>query len=112
MRLMRKHAAQLQKDGFYFLLPRAHKYVEQLIDEFFREADPGLRCWLLELLAPRDTRARCKGKPSPGFREGCFPPLLPSIESTLPPCVQQKGNPHDEATRRLSQTMTPPHGLQ
>lgn len=51
MRLMRKHDAQLQEDGFHFLLPRVHEYVAQLIDEFSHEADPGLRCWLLELLA-------------------------------------------------------------
>lgn len=29
----------------------AHEHVGQLIDEFSHEADPGLRCWLLELLA-------------------------------------------------------------
>jgi len=51
MRLMRKHDAQLQEDGFHFLLPHAHEYVAQLIDEFSHEADPGLRYWLLELLA-------------------------------------------------------------
>src|SRR5258708_36673750 len=51
MRLMRKHDAQLQEDGFHLLLPHAHEYVAQLIDEFSHETDPGLRCWLLELLA-------------------------------------------------------------
>ncbi len=45
--------AQLQEDRFYFLLPRAYEYVEQLIDEFSHETDPGLRYWLLELLAHR-----------------------------------------------------------
>src|SRR5947209_2017528 len=46
------------------------------------------------------------------FREGCSQLLSPSIESTPPPCAQQKERPHDEATRRLSQTTTPLHGLQ
>lgn len=58
MRLMRKRNAQLQEDGFHFLLPHAHEYVAQLIDEFSHEADQGLRCWLLELLAEaRDPNA-------------------------------------------------------
>jgi len=51
MRLMRKHDPQLQEDGFHFLLPHAHEYVQQLMDEFSQETDPGLRCWLLELIA-------------------------------------------------------------
>src|SRR5438105_205431 len=51
MRLMRKHDPQLQEDGFHLLLPHAHEYVQQLMDEFSQEADPGLRCWLLELIA-------------------------------------------------------------
>jgi hypothetical protein len=51
MRLMRKRDAQLQEDGFHFLLPHAHEYTQQLMDEFSRETDPGLRRWLLELLA-------------------------------------------------------------
>ena len=51
MCLMRKHDAQLQEEGFHILLPHAHEYVAQLIEEFSPETDPGLRCWLLELLA-------------------------------------------------------------
>lgn len=43
--------AQLQEEGFHILLPHAHEYVAQLIEEFSPETDPGLRCWLLELLA-------------------------------------------------------------
>ncbi len=58
MRLMRKRDAQLQEDGFHFLLPHAHEYVQQLIDEFSHETDSGLRWWLLELIAEaRDARA-------------------------------------------------------
>jgi hypothetical protein len=48
---MRKSDAQLQEDGFHFLFPHAHEYVAQLIEEFSHEANPGIRCWLLELLA-------------------------------------------------------------
>ena len=54
MRLMRKRDAQLQEDGFHFLLPHAHEYVQQLIDEFSHETDSGLRWWLLELIADED----------------------------------------------------------
>ena len=51
MSLMRKPDAQLQEDGFRLLLPHAHEYTQQLLDEFAQDSDPGLRCWLLELLA-------------------------------------------------------------
>lgn len=58
MSLMRKKDAQLQEEGFALLLPHAQEYLEQLIDEFSRETDPGLRCWLLELIArAKDPRA-------------------------------------------------------
>jgi hypothetical protein len=51
MRLMRKRDPQSQEDGFHLLLFRAHEYSQQLMVEFAQETDPGLRCWLLELLA-------------------------------------------------------------
>lgn len=51
MRLMRKRDPQLQEDGFHILLPHAHEYTQQLMDECAQETDLGLRCWLLELLA-------------------------------------------------------------
>ena len=50
MKLMRKHDAQLQEEGFHALLPYARKYIDELIDEFHKERDQGLRYWLLELL--------------------------------------------------------------
>ena len=50
MRLMRKHDPQLQGDGFHLLRSHAHEYTQQLLNEFARETDHGLRCWLLELL--------------------------------------------------------------
>ena len=58
MHLMRKRNAQLQEDGFHFLLPHAQEYVQQLIDEFSHETDSNLREALLELIAEaRDPRA-------------------------------------------------------
>lgn len=48
---MRKHNPQLREDGFHLLRPYAHEYTQQLLDEFAREINPGLRCWLLELLS-------------------------------------------------------------
>jgi hypothetical protein len=50
MRLMRKHDPQLQEDGFEYLRSRAADYVDDLISAFTTEQDPGLRCWLLELV--------------------------------------------------------------
>ena len=50
MRLMHKRDPQMQEDGFHLLLSQAHDYTQQLIEEFVQETDPGLRCWLLELL--------------------------------------------------------------
>jgi len=41
----------LQEEGFHALLLHAGEYVEQLLDEFSHETNPGLRGWLLELLA-------------------------------------------------------------
>ena len=51
MRLMRKRNPQLQEDGFHLLRSHAHEYTQQLMNAFAQEIDPGLRCWLLELLA-------------------------------------------------------------
>lgn len=48
---MRKRDPQLQEDGYHLLLPHAHEYVQQLMEQFTQETDHGLRCWLLELLA-------------------------------------------------------------
>ena len=48
--MMRKHDPQTQEDGFYLLLPRAAEFIEELVEEFGREQDHGLRCWLLELI--------------------------------------------------------------
>ena len=58
MRLMRKRDPQLQEDGFHLLRSHAHEYTQQLMNAFAQETDPGLRCWLLELLAEaRDLNA-------------------------------------------------------
>src|SRR5262245_29537134 len=48
--MMRKHDPQIQEDGFHWLLPRAAEHVEALIEDFGREQEHGLRCWLLELI--------------------------------------------------------------
>jgi HEAT repeat protein len=50
MAMMRKRNPATQEDGFHWLLPRAAEYVQELIDEFDKEEDHGLRCWLLELI--------------------------------------------------------------
>jgi hypothetical protein len=50
MRQMRRHDPQVQEDGFHTLRPRAAEYLDELIAEFRREHDHGLRCWLLELI--------------------------------------------------------------
>src|SRR5205085_262011 len=58
MRLMRKKNAALREEGFHWLLPRAAEFVAELIEEFRREPEHGLRCWLLELIGEaRDSRA-------------------------------------------------------
>lgn len=51
MKLMRKHDRQLMEDGFHAILPRAADWLPELIAEFEQECDPGLRRWLLELIA-------------------------------------------------------------
>jgi hypothetical protein len=50
MRLMRRHDPQLAEDGFQRLRGLAGAHVDELIGEFGRETDHGLRCWLLELI--------------------------------------------------------------
>ena len=56
--MMRNRDPQVQEDGFHALRPQAAKYVLELIAEFERESDPGLRRWLLELIGEaRDPRA-------------------------------------------------------
>jgi len=50
MKMMRKKDPQIQEDGFHILLPYASRYVHELIDEFQKERDHGLRCWILELI--------------------------------------------------------------
>jgi hypothetical protein len=49
--MMRKHDPQTSEDGFYFLLPHAAEYVDDLMAEFRAERDHGLRCWFLELIS-------------------------------------------------------------
>ncbi|WP_225993608.1 HEAT repeat domain-containing protein [Actinomadura rudentiformis] len=52
MELMRKKDPKVQEDAFDFLREHADAYVDELIAEFAAERDdPGLRCWLLELIA-------------------------------------------------------------
>jgi hypothetical protein len=50
MAMMRKRSPMIQEDGFHWLLPHAGEYVHQMIEEFGKEKDHGLRCWLLELI--------------------------------------------------------------
>ena len=47
---MRKHEPHLREEGFHLLLPHASDFVDELIIEFEKDTDHGLRCWLLELL--------------------------------------------------------------
>ncbi len=51
MRMMRRHNAAEQEEGFALLAPHAHVYLPELLAEFKAETvDHGLRCWLLELI--------------------------------------------------------------
>ena len=50
MAMMRKRDGQTQEDGFHWLLPHAGEHVHELIEEYGKEDDLGLRCWLLELI--------------------------------------------------------------
>jgi hypothetical protein len=58
LRMMRSRNAVVREDGFGWLLPRAADFLPELVAEFGRERDHGLRCWLLELIGEaRDARA-------------------------------------------------------
>jgi hypothetical protein len=50
MPLMRRHNPQLQEDGFDVLRSLAGEYISEILTEFGREHDHGLRCRLLELI--------------------------------------------------------------
>jgi hypothetical protein len=47
---MRRHNRQLAEGGFQRLSEIAGAHVDELIVEFGRETDHGVRCWLLELI--------------------------------------------------------------
>ncbi|MFG2005358.1 HEAT repeat domain-containing protein [Spirillospora sp. NPDC048911] len=52
MHLMRDKDPRVRENAFDFLREHADAYVDELIAEFAAERDdPGLRCWLLELIA-------------------------------------------------------------
>jgi len=42
IRLMCKHDPPVQEEGFHLLLPHTHEHIQQLMDEFSQETDPGL----------------------------------------------------------------------
>lgn len=48
---MRSRDLRVSTHGFDFLREHADAYVEELIEEFGRERDDELRCWLLELIS-------------------------------------------------------------
>ncbi len=48
---MRDGDPRVREGAFDFLREHADAYVDELIAEFAVEDDPGLRCWLLELVA-------------------------------------------------------------
>ncbi|AMV27698.1 hypothetical protein VT84_25075 [Gemmata sp. SH-PL17] len=48
--MMRKRNGQSREEGFHWLRPHASEYVRELVEEFGKESDHGLRCWLLELI--------------------------------------------------------------
>jgi hypothetical protein len=50
MYLMRRHDPQQRDDGFAMLRVHAAEHVDELVAEFLRESNHGLRCWLLELI--------------------------------------------------------------
>ncbi|MFI5609015.1 HEAT repeat domain-containing protein [Amycolatopsis sp. NPDC051903] len=55
MRMTRRHDPQSREDGFQLLLARAADHVDALLAEFETEQDPGLRCWLLELIGAAES---------------------------------------------------------
>ena len=50
LRRMRRRDPQESEDGFGALRAIAGEHVDELVVEFARETDHGLRCWLLELV--------------------------------------------------------------
>lgn len=74
MAMMRKRDPLAQEEGFHLLRPHASEHVGELIEEFRRESDLGLRCWLLELIgearsaAAFDLLAEQLRSPSPALR--------------------------------------------
>jgi hypothetical protein len=48
---MRSPDPQHRETGFDFLREHADTYVDDLVAEFGKEQDHGLRCWLLELVS-------------------------------------------------------------
>src|SRR5690348_1753594 len=50
MRLMRSRDPHVCEDGFALAREHAAELVDELIVEFAREENHGLRCWLLELI--------------------------------------------------------------
>jgi HEAT repeat protein len=57
MAMMRKRNPQTRDDGFEVLFDQASKFVPELLEEFEKESDHGLKCSLLYLLGEaRDTR--------------------------------------------------------
>ncbi|MGC4864736.1 HEAT repeat domain-containing protein [Micromonospora sp. DT53] len=48
--MMRSRDPQLAEDGFGLLQAMAGQHVDELVDEFGRETDYSMRCWLLELI--------------------------------------------------------------
>src|SRR5690242_5810540 len=50
LEMMRAKNHVTQEDGFYFLLPHAHQYLDELLAAFQTEEDRSLKGWLLELI--------------------------------------------------------------
>src|SRR3954466_1759432 len=50
MAAMRRRNPQIAEDGFDRLRAMAGDHVDELIEEYHRETDHGVRCWLLELI--------------------------------------------------------------
>lgn len=48
---MRSRDPRISTRGFDFLREHADAYVDELVEEFGREQDDELRCWLLELIS-------------------------------------------------------------
>lgn len=50
MKMMRQRDPQVQEDGFGLVRQVATEHVADLVAAYLDEEDPGLRCWLLELV--------------------------------------------------------------